>query len=185
MNSRPMAQTKKMVLAAVFTALTAVGAFIRIPIPYVPIVLQGLFVFMAGALLGSKWGMLSQLVYVVLGLIGIPIFTQGGGPGYVLQPTFGFLMGFIPAAFVTGLVVEKRNQKNFQTMLIACLSGMVVIYLIGVPYLAVIYQMVLGKTNVVWLAFYTGCLICIPGDIIKALLAVFLSLRLYPHLTRR
>lgn len=177
--------TKSMVLAAIFTALTAAGAFVKVPIPYVPLVLQGLFVSMAGALLGSRWGALSQMAYLFIGLIGIPIFTQGGGIGYVLQPTFGFLVGFVFCAYVTGKIVEKRKEKNAKTMLIACLVGTFVVYLFGVPYLALIYQLTLGKTNALWLAVYSGLLICLPGDVLKACLAGWMSCRLYPILHRR
>ena len=87
---------QKMVLTALFVALTAVGAFLKIPAGAVPFTLQILFTFLAGILLGPGWGALSQLIYVLLGLAGVPLFTGGGGLGYVLQPTFGFLLGLIP-----------------------------------------------------------------------------------------
>ena len=80
-----------LVMISLFAALTAVGAFIKIPIPHVPLTLQTLMVMFAGLILGSRRGALSQLLYLVIGLLGIPIFAQGGGPGYVLQPSFGFL----------------------------------------------------------------------------------------------
>lgn len=72
---------------ALFAALTAVGAFIRIPLGYSSITLQTFFTAMAGCVLGPWYGALSQLVYVALGLVGLPIFTQGGGIGYLMQPT--------------------------------------------------------------------------------------------------
>lgn len=171
---------KKMILAAIFTALTAIGAFIKIPLPMVPIVMQTFFVLLAGIILGSKWGMISQLAYVTIGLIGFPIFTQGGGLGYVMQPTFGFLLSFIPAAFIVGWIVEHRKIKDLKTMLIASFVGIFVIYAIGVPYLAIIFKTVLVKDNAIWLAFYSGFLLVIPGDIIKAVLVSVLSVKLYP-----
>lgn len=79
-------KTTDMVLCAMFAALIAVGAFIRIPIPYVPFTLQLFFTTLAGLLLGPKLGAASSLVYMITGLIGIPIFTEGGGPGYILSP---------------------------------------------------------------------------------------------------
>jgi len=94
-----MSNTKKMILASFFTVLTAIGAFIRIPLPFVPIVLQGLFVILSGMVLGSKWGAISQLAYVTVGIAGLPVFTGGGGIGYVLHPTFGYLIGFIFASY--------------------------------------------------------------------------------------
>ena len=100
MNQHDM--TRNMVLAALFAALTAIGAFLQIPTGTVPITLQFLFTALAGLLLGWKWGAVSQLLYVGIGLLGLPVFTQGGGIGYVLQPSFGFLLGLIPAAAVIG-----------------------------------------------------------------------------------
>ena len=96
MNTRTLTRT------ALFAALTAAGAFIRIPLGYSSITLQFFFTAMAGCLLGPVWGPVSQTVYVALGLIGLPIFTQGGGLTYLLQPTCGFLIGLIPAAWVIG-----------------------------------------------------------------------------------
>ena len=93
---------RKLVYTALLAALTAAGAFIRIPIGISVITLQFLFTAMAGVLLGPGGGALSQGVYVALGLVGLPIFTAGGGFGYVLQPSFGFLLGLIPAAAVIG-----------------------------------------------------------------------------------
>ena len=103
MNHHDM--TRNMVLAALFAALTAIGAFLQIPTGTVPITLQFLFTALAGLLLGWKWGAISQLLYVGIGLLGLPVFTQGGGIGYVLQPSFGFLLGLIPAAAIIGALM--------------------------------------------------------------------------------
>ena len=91
-------RTRKIILTGLFAALTAIGAFIRIPTPISSFTLQVFFTCMAGLLLGPGLGAASQAVYVLLGLVGLPIFTQGGGFSYVTQPTFGFLLGLIPAA---------------------------------------------------------------------------------------
>jgi len=108
MNGRvkKMKKATDTVLIPLFTALTAVGAFIKIPIPHVPFTMQTVMVMFAGLILGGRRGALSQLLYLVLGLMGLPIFAQGGGPAYVLQPSFGFLLGFIPGAFVIGKILE-------------------------------------------------------------------------------
>lgn len=87
---KPMTKTRSLVYCALFTALIAVGAFIKIPIPVVPFTLQYLFTMLAGILLGS----LSVLAYMILGLIGLPIFSEGGGIGYVFKPSFGYIIGF-------------------------------------------------------------------------------------------
>ena len=103
--------TRDLILCALFTALSAIGAFIRIPVPLVPFTLQITFTTLAGLLLGSKKGAISVAVYVLMGLIGIPVFTQGGGFSYVLKPSFGFLVAFIIGAFVTGLIIEKETKS--------------------------------------------------------------------------
>ena len=85
-------KTLMLVLTALFAALTAIGAFFKIPFALAAISLQFLFTAMAGILLGAGYGALSQAVYVLIGLVGVPIFALGGGFSYVLQPTFGFLL---------------------------------------------------------------------------------------------
>jgi biotin transport system substrate-specific component len=109
MNPVAKSRTYKMMLVALFAALIAVGAFIRVPVPLVPFTMQTFFVVLAGMLLGKKLGGASALVYLAIGLIGIPVFTQGGGIGYVLKPSFGYLIGFVVAAFITGAIVRKRR----------------------------------------------------------------------------
>ena len=94
--------TRMLLRCAVFAALTAVGAFIRIPFALSSITLQFFFTAMAGLVLGARWGAASQAIYVLLGLAGLPIFSAGGGAGYIFYPSFGFLLGLIPAAYVTG-----------------------------------------------------------------------------------
>ena len=88
--------TKLLARTALLSALTAVGAFIKIPLGVSSVTLQFFFTAMAGCLLPPLWSAASQGVYVLLGLVGLPIFTMGGGFSYVLQPTFGFLLGLIP-----------------------------------------------------------------------------------------
>ena len=100
-------KTLMLVLTALFAALTAIGAFFKIPFALAAISLQFLFTAMAGILLGAGYGALSQGVYVLIGLVGVPIFALGGGFSYVLQPTFGFLLGLIPSAFVIGKLAKR------------------------------------------------------------------------------
>ena len=115
-------KTKMLARAALLAALTAVGAFIKIPLGYSSITLQFFFTAMAGCLLGPYWGAASQGVYVLLGLVGLPIFTLGGGFGYVFQPTFGFLLGLIPSALVIGLITRKSRRPL--RIILACVAGL-------------------------------------------------------------
>lgn len=103
---------RSLILAALLGALTAIGAWLQIPVGITSITLQFLFTAFAGVLLGWKWGAVSQLLYVAIGLLGLPVFTQGGGIGYVLQPSFGFLLGLIPAAAVIGRADSPSSQPS-------------------------------------------------------------------------
>ena len=106
-----------MALCGMFTALIVVGAFIKIDIPLplytMHFTLQWLFVMMAALLLGSKLGALRVIVYLFIGLIGVPVFAAGGGIGYVFRPGFGFLLGFALSAFIMGLICERINYNRF------------------------------------------------------------------------
>lgn len=165
-------KTRMMILAALFAALTAVGAFIRFPLGTMSVTLQFMFTAMAGVLLGAKWGAVSQTVYVVLGLVGLPVFTMGGGIGYVMQPSFGFLLGLIPTAWVIGRLTEKEN--GHWRIALACLAGLAVLYLIGLPYMYLIMKLYLHKSITVWTAVKAGMLVYLPGDAIKIVLTVLL-----------
>lgn len=157
--------TKKLVQAAVMAALTAVGAFIRFPLGAMSFTMQDMFTVLAGVLLGWKWGAASQAAYVALGLLGLPIFTQGGGLGYVFQPSFGFLLGIIPAAALTGALAGERGEPR--RVVPACIAGLAVMYLIGVPYMGMILNVYMGKGLSVWTIVKTGLLIYLPGDALK------------------
>ena len=158
-------KTRSLILTALFAALTAVGAFLKIPFPLSAITLQFFFTAMAGTLLGKKYGALSQAVYVLLGLVGVPIFALGGGFSYVFQPTFGFLLGLIPSAWVIGSLAKR--PLTFWRSVVAMLAGLAVLYAIGVPYMALIANAYLGKGLTFWQVLKNGMLIYLPGDMLK------------------
>ena len=169
-------KTTDMVLCAMFAALIAVGAFIRIPIPYVPFTLQLFFTTLAGLLLGPKLGAASSLVYMITGLIGIPIFTEGGGPGYIFKPSFGYIIGFVIGSFVTGMIASKTARPSFKRLL--------TVYAIGMIYCFLITNFYLGTDMSVKTVFLYCFLFIIPGDLALTFLASFLSQRLIPILNR-
>ena len=156
---------RKLVYTALFAVLTAVGAFLRIPLGVSSITLQFLFTAMAGVLLGPACGALSQGVYVALGLIGLPIFTAGGGFGYVLQPTFGFLLGLIPAAAIIGAISGKSTSPL--RIALACAAGLAALYAVGVPYMALILNGYMGKNMSLSALLWAGMIPFLPGDAIK------------------
>ncbi len=154
-----------LVLAGVFAALTAAGGFLKIPFGPMSITLQTMLAALAGIVLGPKWGAASQLVYLALGLIGLPIFTMGGGPGYVLQPSFGFLLGFPLTAAISGRLVGPRPT----VLRCAAAAGVGILagYVIGTPYMGLVLNLYLGKGLSVWDVVKTGCLIYLPGECVK------------------
>ncbi|MDZ7269867.1 MAG: biotin transporter BioY [candidate division KSB1 bacterium] len=165
---------RAMILTSLFTALTAFGAFLRIPLPLVPLSLQDFFVLLSGSLLGPVFGCLSQLLYLGLGLAGLPVFTQGGGPAYVLQPTFGYLLGFPPASFLTGILIHGRSGGGRQLpalplprLLLAYAAGMAAIFTLGIGYLWLNARFVLGSGLTLTQALWTGGLIFLPGSLVK------------------
>lgn len=157
--------SRKLVFTALLAALTAAGAFLRIPLGFSSITLQFLFTAMAGVLLGPGCGALSQGVYVALGLIGLPIFTTGGGFSYVLQPTFGFLLGLIPAAAIIGAIFGKSTSPL--RIALACAAGLAALYAVGVPYMALILNGYMGKNMSLSALLWAGMIPFLPGDAIK------------------
>ena len=145
-------KTKDLVLCAMFVALIAVGAFIKVPVPVVPFTLQFLFTMLAGLLLGPVNGALAVVVYIVLGLVGLPIFTQGGGPGYIFQPSFGYIIGFAVAAYVTGRIANEKSHPGYRRLLAANFIGLFIVYAFGMVY----YKYADRSLAVVFILLFTG-----------------------------
>lgn len=171
--------TLSLAIIAMFAALSAIGGFMKIPLPFVPLTMQVPVVLLAGSLLGSKKGFFSQLVYVGIGLAGLPVFTQGGGFGYIFQPTFGYLIGFIVAAFVVGWIVEKTESPNLYQILLAFAVGLIVVYLIGVPYLYMAMNYWLDAPTSIAHVLMIGFVYSIGGDVVSAIVAAILAKRLF------
>lgn len=178
-KKRPLS-TREMILCALFTALIAAGAFIRIPIPVIPFTLQTLFVMLAGTILGSKLGAISSGLYLILGLIGLPIFTKGGGFFYIFQPTFGYILGFVVGAWLAGWIVERAPSPDFKVFWGAGLACLAVVYLFGIIYYYCIIHFYLGDS----IAIGTLLLYCffttISGDIVLCILSAILAKRVRP-----
>lgn len=176
---------RNMILCSLFAALAAVGAFIKIPVPLVPFTLQLTFTTLAGYLLGGKNGMISVLIYIALGLMGLPVFTEGGGPGYIFKPTFGYLIGFAAGALVTGLIARKTDKPSYLRLLAAGFSGLLIVYAMGVIYYYFINRFYLGVDISVRSVFLYCFLLVVPGDIVLTFLSAILAKRLIPIISRR
>jgi len=169
-------KTRSMVLAALFAVLTAVGAQVRIPLPLVPITLQVLFVFLSGVLLPPRAAAASMILYVGMGLLGLPVLAGESGPSIVMHPTFGFLLGFVAAAWTISLIVRARG-RSFPACFAACLAGMGVIYAAGVAGLYLNVNHVMGKPMTWAGAVKVGILPFIAGDLLKGLAAALVASR--------
>lgn len=177
-------KTRDLALCALFAALTAIGAFITIPIPPVPFTMQIFFAILSGVFLGPKRGALSVAVYIFMGLCGAPVFTKGAGPSYLLQPTFGYLAGFILGAWLTGYIIEKRGDHSFRTMLYACFAGAAVDFAIGAAYFYCIINLYMGKGMSIMAVLYSTLILFIPADTILMIFAAALGKRLLPVLKK-
>jgi len=165
------------VLSALFTALITVGAYIAFPLPVspVPIVMQNLFVLLAGLLLGWKWALASVALYLFLGAVGLPVFSAArGGIAHIVGPTGGYLVGFLPAALLVGLIAGRRSSL-FRDIL-ASVIGTLCIYACGVPWLR-------SVTGMGWTAaLAAGLTPFLIGDVLKIAAAVAVARLIRPAL---
>lgn len=161
-------------LTALFTALIAAGAFIKIPMIPVPMTLQTLFVFLAGLLLTPSSAASALGIYIILGAIGLPIFTSGGGLSALFSPTGGFIFGFLVSAIV-GSFLAKRKRGSYLYNIFVVVVMEVITYLIGIPWLKVKMASTWAK------AFAVGMTPFIIGDAVKMAVSVVAGTILYPE----
>ncbi len=175
-------EIKEITVCGLFAALTAIGAFLQIQIPLplytMHFTLQWFFVLMAGLLLGSKLGSISVLVYLLIGLMGIPVFAAGGGPAYVLRPGFGFLLGFLAAAFVIGKLIETFRWNKFWQYLLAAVIGEVVYYAIGAVYFYLMKNLYAGEAVSWTVVVVQYCLITVFPDFLLCVMATLVTMKL-------
>lgn len=177
-------KVKEMIMVSLFVALISVGAYIRIPIPVCPFTLQFLFTTLAGVILGKKNGALSVAIYILLGLLGVPVFTGGGGISYIFQPTFGYLAGFCAGAYLTGAIAHK-GEVTRKRMLAACFAGLGVVYFFGMLYYWMISKFYLGEPIGIMPLFLYCFVLAVPGDIVLCLLSAEVGKRIVPVTERQ
>jgi biotin transport system substrate-specific component len=160
---------------SLFTALIIIGSYLSIPIGPVPIVLSDLFVMLAGLFLGYKWGTASVALFLALGFLGLPVFSGGkAGLAVLFGPTGGFLVGYLLAAALVGLLAGQGKSsivKNLAVLLV----GYVLVYAIGVPWLKAVVHLPWAG------ALAAGLTPFIPGTIIKTIAALALGRVLLPR----
>lgn len=162
-----------LVLAGV--ALVALLAKASVPLWPVPITGQTLGVLLVGAALGSTRGAVTMTSYMLTGLAGVPVFAGAvAGPAYVLSPSFGFIIGFIPAAFVAGWCAERAWDRRFGSATVGFVLASAIPFFVGLPYMWLILATVSGNTLSLWQLLEAGLFPFIIGGIIKAVVAAVL-----------
>ena len=175
---------KNFLLSAFFAVLTAVGGMLSIPVPPVPFTMQTFFVLMSGLFLGPKYGPLSQVLYITMGLAGVPVFAGGtGGLHYVFSPTFGFLIGFVAVSWTAGLLVammettrDKPAVRDLKYILI-CLAAAAALYVVGLPLFYLNMRYVLKPPLSLTRTFELALLPFVIPDLVKAVVAGGLASR--------
>ena len=202
-------RSKDMALVALFAALIAVGAYIRIPVPVVPFTLQFLFANLSGLLLGPERGAAAVCLYMAAGLIGAPVFAHGGGPWYVMHPTFGYIAGFAAGAWLAGMVALSRERKSFGLLLAAgfaagaWLAGRIAlsrerksfglllaagfaniaaVYLFGLAYYWFAASYFAGSPVALSALLLYGLVLAVPGDIALCFVSAALAEKIIPRI---
>lgn len=172
-------------LSALFCTLIIIGSFIRIPMPnMMPVTLQTFFVLFTALTLSVKASTLAITTYITLGLIGLPIFSGGGGLGYVLMPNFGFIIGFLFVTVIMSVITQRLKYRKLWQYIIISAFGMAVIYIIGILYFAFITN-VYNKSDysAIWF-IQTVFLPFLPKEIICIVLASISAYKIRPYITK-
>lgn len=183
-------RTQDVIYCGLFAALMTVGALIKIVLPIgvfeVTVSLQVFFALLAGFLLGARNGFLSIVAYLIIGLIGVPVFAHGGGLGYLIKPTFGFLIGFAFAALFAGLLTNREKKPRFSRLVVAALVGEMAYYACGLIYYFIMFNFVLSGTVGIGIAklFSVWFLSTVIPDTVICMLAAVLAYRLVPIMRR-
>lgn len=175
---------KEITLVAMFTGLTSMGAFLSIPIGEVPITLQSMFVILSGLILGPKLGALSQITYMILGLVGVPIFAGfTGGLHSIVKPSFGFIIGFIFSAYIVGKISHINGFCPIKIW-IAAFIGTITPYLFGLPYMYYVLNIHMESGLSFMKIIQIGFLIFVPGDLVKFVITSFVAIKALPIINK-
>lgn len=181
MDNRAKTYAADIAECAVFVALMCAAAYIKIPFPLVPLTFQTVVSVLAGLLLGAKKGAGAMAAYMVMGLLGLPVFSLGGGIYYILKPSFGYILGFIASAFVAGLVAGRAGL-SLKRYVFAALAAFLADYIVGIPY-CMAAACLSGVTGLARL-FVAGNLVYMPKDAVLSVLAAVLARKICPYIGR-
>lgn len=173
--------SKTTIFCGLFTALIAVGAFISIPFPAMSFSMQIFFIYIGIVILGKK-AAYSALVYMILGLIGLPIFTKGGGFWYIFQPSFGYIPGFIISSALCGYLSDKYPKVSFRKYILLGLLCIAISYASGMAYYYFLNTLYLGNPITAHILFAYLFLPFIPGDVLSIIGAAIIAKKTVPIL---
>ena len=172
-------EVRELTACALFIALITVGTFIRIPLGTDFFTLQFLFTLLTGLLLGARLGVMTVGTYVLMGLLGIPVFAAGGGLGYVAQPTFGYLLGFVIQAWFCGYFSRRLREVTTRRVLAVNVGGMVIVYFIGITWFYYVSNYVNSTPIDLWTTILVCGLLQILPDLALCTAAAYLAVRCY------
>ncbi len=178
---------KRITKISIMVALMAIGAFIKIPMPFIGyLTFQLTFAILAGILLGKIDGSIATIIYAFGGLIGIPWFTEGGGIYYIFKPSFGFILMFIVAAFVSGYFREysekKKDKLSFTIITFGNILATILVWVFGMLYVSFIYQHVIGTDFPYLKALASIFSLTFAKDILFAFICSIIGIRVYKQI---
>lgn len=182
MREKQLFSIREMTVGGLFAALIAAGAFIKITLPTEPMpmhfTLQWFFVLLAGLLLNKRLAGISVGVYLLIGLVGVPVFASGGGPSYLLRPTFGYLLGFAIAAYMMAWLCDICRMPDLRKMLLISVIGLLIYYGIGVFYYFIICRFLIFE-ELTWQILLFNCFLStVAADFALCLAAVSVTVKL-------
>lgn len=167
---------------AILTTLLIISAFIKIPLPPIPFSLQTMVCLIGGGLFGKFKALSATLLYIFLGLVGLPIFTSGGGFTYIFHPTFGYLIAMIFSSFLVGLLTEKFN--GYVKTGIICFTTLIIMLFVGTLYMYMIFNVHLGNSTSFGQVLISGFALFIFPELLKSALATILIVKVKPIINK-
>jgi biotin transport system substrate-specific component len=179
---------REMILVAFFAALMAVGAYISKvwPPDVVPFSILPLLSMLAGVILGPRLGALSMVIYLLVGLIGIPVFASPpyGGFTYILKPTFGFVVSFIAGAYIAGFIVHRKERPGWGTFISAMFLSNIAMYLIGLPWMYLVFNFYTDQV-MTFIQVFMMMALYLFLDFFKAIIAAIVGKTLFERIAKQ